>query len=174
MKIEILEREYKAKERLVDLIEKKLNRFEKFLSDDANAKVVLSNKKDRYKMEVTIKDRGLYVRSEVETDNMYANLDLCLSKIERQIVKYSDKIIDKKRSVDVRELDFFDMVPTFKKPEITKRKEYELTPMTEVEAIEQMDLIGNDFYAFIDVKTQKVAIVYKRTDGDYGIINTSY
>ncbi len=174
MKIEILEREYKAKDRLVDLIEKKLNRFDKFLSDEAVAKVVLSNKKDRYKMEITVKDRGLYVRSEVETDNMYANLDLCLAKMERQIVKYSDKIIDKKRNFDVRELDFFDILPTFKKPEITKRKHYELTPMTEMEAIEQLDLIGNTFYAFIDVKTQKVAIVYKRDDGDYGIINTSY
>ena len=174
MKIEILEREYKAKDRLVELIEKKLNRFDKFLSDEANAKVVLSNKKDRYKMEITIKDRGLFVRSEVETDNMYANLDLCLSKMERQIVKYSDKIIDKKRNFDVRELDFFDMLPAFKKPEITKRKEYELTPMTEMEAIEQLDLIGNTFYAFIDVKTQKVAICYKRDDGDYGIINTKY
>lgn len=174
MKIEILEREYKAKDRLVDLIEKKLNRFDKFLSDQASAKVVLSNKKDRYKMEITVKDRGLYVRSEVETDNMYANLDLCLAKMERQIVKYSDKIIDKKRNFDIRELDFFDIVPEFKKPEITKRKAYELTPMTEIEAIEQLDLIGNTFYAFIDINTQKVAIVYKRDDGDYGIINTTY
>ena len=174
MKIEILEREYKAKDRLTDLIEKKLNRFEKYLSKEASAKVVLSNKKDRYKMEITVKDRGLYVRSEVETDNMYANLDLCLAKMERQIVKYSDKIIDKKRSVDVRELDFFDMLPAFEEPKITKRKTYELTPMTEMEAIEQLDLLDNAFYAFINVKTQKVAICYKRTDGDYGIINTNY
>lgn len=174
MKIEILERDYKTKDRLKDLIEKKLGRFDKYLGDEAQAKVVLSSRKDRYKMEISIKSRGLFVRSEVETDNMYANLDLCLAKMERQIVKYSDKIIDRKRNFDVRELEFFDMLPEFKQTKITKHKLYDLEPMTEKEAIEQLDLLGNTFYVFINVKTQKVAVCYKRDDGDYGVIDTNY
>ncbi len=174
MKIEILERDYKAKDRLKDLIEKKLGRFDKYLGDEAQAKVVLSSRKDRYKMEISIKSRGLFVRSEVETDNMYANLDLCLAKMERQIVKYSDKIIDRKRNFDIRDLEFFDMLPEFKQAKITKHKLYDLEPMTEKEAIEQLDLLGNTFYVFINVKTQKVAVCYKRDDGDYGVIDTNY
>ena len=89
MKIEITQRNYVAKDKLLDLIDKKVQKFEKYLGPNANVKVVLSKSGslERYKMEVTIKSSDLFVRSEVETDNMYANLDLCLAKIERQIVR---------------------------------------------------------------------------------------
>ena len=91
MKIEYVERNYKAKDKLKDILEKKLNRFEKYLDKNASAKVVFSAKNDRYKLEVSVSSGSLFVRSEVETDNMYANLDLCLAKLERQIVKYSER-----------------------------------------------------------------------------------
>ena len=91
MKIEIVERNYKAREKLKDLLEKKLNRFEKYLDENAAAKVVLAENKGRFKTEITVSSSGMFVRSEVETDNMYVNIDLCLAKLERQIVKYSQK-----------------------------------------------------------------------------------
>ena len=76
MKIDILERNYKAKDKLKDLIEKKINRFEKYLDRNSSCKVVLSSRKDNvYKMEVTIQSKGMFVRSEVESDNMYANIE---------------------------------------------------------------------------------------------------
>ena len=176
MKIEIQERNYKAKDKLKDLIEKKIERFEKYLGKDASVKVVLSSRRDTdYKMEVSISSKGLFVRSEVESDNMYANIDTCLSKIERQIVKHQDKLTDIKRIglIDAADLLFFDDLPTFNKPKITKRKEYDLTPMSESDAIEQLDLVGNSFYVFLNEKNQKVCVVYLRDDGDYGIIETN-
>jgi putative sigma-54 modulation protein len=174
MKIEILERGYKAKDKLRDLITKKLTRFEKYLDDDAAAKVVLSEIKGQYKLETTISSRGMYVRSEVESDNMYANIDLCLAKLERQIVKYSQKLTSKRRDIDPSLLLFFDEVPEFKKPVIAKRKSYELEPMTEAEALEQIELIGNDFYVFFNKKTNSVCVLYKRVgaESEYGIIET--
>lgn len=173
MKIEILERNYKAKEKLTDLIEKKLAKMDKYLGKDATAKVVLAKSHDREKMEVTIQAKGLFVRSEVETDNMYSNLDLCLAKIERQIIKHSDKLIDKKRQViEPSDLLFYDELPVFKAPKITKRKDYELLPMTDNEAIEAMDLLGNTFYIYVDKKEGNVKVAYVRNDGDYGIIST--
>lgn len=69
--------------------------MDKYLGKDATAKVVCSKVKDREKMEITINANGLFVRSEVETDNMYANLDTCLAKIERQVVRHGDKLVDK-------------------------------------------------------------------------------
>ena len=176
MKIEIVQRNYVAKEKLTELINKKVEKFEKYLQSRASAKVVLSKagKLERYKMEVTIKDVNLFVRSEVESDNMYANLDLCLSKIERQIVKHQDKLASKKIGLlDPAELLFFDEVPTFKKSRISKRKTYDLYPMSEKEAIEQLDLVGNTFYVFLNEANQKVCVVYLRDDGDYGIIETN-
>ncbi len=176
MKLDILERNYKAKDKLKDLITKKVDRFEKHLGNDATCKVVLSSRNDNaYKMEVTINAKGLFVRSEVESDNMYANLDTCLAKIERQIVKHKDKLADIKNIdlIDAADLLFFDEMPKIEKPKITKRKEYDLYPMTEEEAIEQLELIGHDFYVFLNISTQKVCVVYLREDGDYGIIETN-
>ena len=176
MKIEYLERNYKSRDKLKDLIEKKVNRFEKYLGDNATCKVVLSSRKAGiYKMEVTISAKGLFVRSEVESDNMYVNLDTCLSKIERQIVKHQDKLTDKRpaKAIDPADLLFFDELPEFTKPKITKRKKYDLFPMSEEEAIEQLELIGNDFYVFLNQATQNVNVIYKRADDDYGIIETS-
>ena len=110
MKIEIVQRNYVAKEKLTDLIEKKVQKFEKYLDAGANAKIVLSKSgsQERYKMEVSIKDKNLFVRSEVESDNMYANLDICLAKIERQIVRIAGKVKDSVKVVDTKELMFFD------------------------------------------------------------------
>ena len=177
MKIEILERNYKAQNKLKDLIEKKVNRFEKHLGDEATCKVVLSSRNENsYKMEVTLKANGLFVRSEVESDNMYANLDTCLSKIERQVVKHQEKLSSFKRTnlIDAKDLLFFDELPTFKKPQITKRKKYDLFPISEQDAIELLELTDHDFYVFLNEKTQKVNIVYARHDGDYGLIETDF
>ncbi len=175
MKIDILERGYKVKDKLRSLIEKKLERMEKYLGKDASAKVVCSKVKEREKMEVTINASGLYVRSEVESDNMYANLDTCLAKIERQVVKYSDKLVDKKRNaIDLKDLLFYDELPVFKKPQITKRKQFELLPMTDAEAIEAMELLGNTFYVYLDKKSGQVKVAYARNDGDFGVIETTY
>ena len=171
MKIEIMQKNYEAKDRLKDLVEKKVERLEKFLGRNASAKVVLSQTKDRYKMEVTINADGRFIRSEVESDNMYANIDLCLSKVERQIVKYSDRIKTIKRQA-LSELNFFDELPIFKKDKIAKRKTFELVPMTEDEAIEELNLVDHDFYVFLNKKTKAVCVVYKRSEGNYGLIET--
>ena len=143
MKIEIVQRNYTAREKLVDLINKKLQRFEKYLSNAANAKVVLSRagNQDKYKMEITIKDKNLFVRSEVQTDNMYANLDTCLAKIERQVVRVAGKYKDSIKNVDPKELLFFDEIPEEEPVKIVKRKVFELDSLTEEQAMDQIELI---------------------------------
>ncbi len=173
MKIELVQKNYVAKDKLVDLLEKKLQKFDKYLSGNATAKVALSKsgKSERFKLEVTIKDAGVFVRSEVESDNMYANLDTCLAKIERQFIKISGKA---KSSVKVNplELMFFDEIPESEPPKIVKRKEFELDPISEQDAIDQIELLDNDFYIYKDKKTGQVCVIYKRSDGDLGLITT--
>lgn len=173
MKIEFVQRNYSAKERLVELINKKLTRFEKYLDDDATAKVVLTRagNTDRYKMEISIRSIGVFVRSEVQSDNMYANLDTCLAKLERQIVRISDKAKSSVK-VDPTTLQFYDEVPEEAHAQIVKRKEFELDELTEEEAIEQIELIDNDFYIYKDRKSGLVCVLYRRTDGDFGLIKT--
>ena len=98
-----------------------------------------------------------------------------ISKIERQIVKHIDKLsnIKKVDLIDAADLLFFDEVPTFKAPKITKRKKYDLYPISEKEAIEQLELLDNSFYVFLNEANQKVCVVYLRDDGDFGIIETN-
>lgn len=174
MKIEIIQRNYAAKDKLKDLIEKKVSKFEKYLIEGATAKVVLSKagQSERYKMEITLKGKGIFVRSEVESDNMYANLDTCLAKLERQIVRISGKAKSSVKSVDPASLLFFDEVPEEANAKIVKRKEFELDELSEEEAIEHLELLGNDFYIYKDVDTGLVSVLYKRADGDYGLIKT--
>ncbi len=174
MKIEIVQRNYAAKEKLTDLIEKKVQKFEKYLDEGASAKVVLSKsgKQERYKMEVTLKSRNIFVRSEVESDNMYANLDTVLAKVERQIVRIAGKAKDSVKTVDPQSLLFFDELPEVEPAKIVKRKEFDLDPLTEEQAMEQIELIDNDFYIYKDVQTGLVNVLYKRADGNYGLIKT--
>lgn len=174
MKIEIVQRNYVAKEKLTELIKKKVEKFEKYLQSGASAKVVLSKagKLERYKMEVTIKDVNLFVRSEVESDNMYANLDTCLAKIERQIVRIAGKNKSSVKNVDANSLLFFDEIPEVEPAKIVKRKEFDLDRLTEEQAIDQLELIGNDFYIYRDIETGNINVIYRREDGDYGLIKT--
>ena len=174
MKIEIVQRNYVAKEKLTDLINKKVSKFEKYLDEGANAKVVLSKSGslERYKMEITIKDRNIFVRSEVESDNMYANLDTCLAKIERQIVRIAGKVKDSVKGVDPADLLFFDAMPEVEPAKIVKVKDFELDLISEEQAIDQMELIGNDFYIYRDNQTGLVNVLYRREDGNYGLIKT--
>lgn len=177
MKIEIISKNYVIRDRLRELIERKVEKLERYFNKTVTAKVVCSanSNKDRFKMEVTINASGQYVRSEVETDNMYANLDICLARIERQLVKFSEKLVSKKRKqISARGpvFDFFDEIPEIAKPKIVKYKVYELSPITPDQAIDEMELVGNTFFVFLNKLTGAVNVVYKRFDGDYGIIET--
>lgn len=175
MKIEIVQRNYVAKEKLTDLIDKKVQKFEKYLGDGASAKVVLSKSgsQERYKMEISAKSRNTFVRSEVESDNMYANLDLCLAKLERQLVRIAGKNKDSNKvAIDPASLIFFDEVPEVEPAKIVKHKEFELDRLSDEQAVEQIELLDNDFYIYKDMETGNVNVLYRRTDGDYGLIKT--
>ena len=180
MKIEVIQRNYVVRERLQDLIEKKVQKLNKYFSKDASCKVVCSQSKDRLrnKMEITIASSGKYVRSEVETDNMYANLDLCLARIEKQLVKLKGKTDTKNKkavalkTIELPDLVFLDEAPVFEKAKIVKKKNYDLTALTPEQAIDEMELIGNTFYVFRNAKTGDVNVVYARREGGYGLIET--
>ncbi len=175
MKIELIQKNYVAKEKLTDLLDKKLSKFEKYLGDGASAKVVLSKAgtQERYKLEVTVKDKNMFVRSEVESDNMYANLDTCLAKLERQIARVAGKNKSCIKAFDPAALLFFDELPEIVPAKIVKEKEFTLDPLTEDQAIDQLELLGNDFYIYKDAVTKNVNVIYKRGDGNYGLIKTN-
>lgn len=155
-----------------DYIEGKLARVDKYLDDSSKveAKVIISARGIEQKVEVTIWSGKYNVRAEEIHEDLYAAIDLVVDKIERQFRKYKDKLSTKRIKEEVMpEIeDMFEESET-----IVRRKEIFLKPIDEEEAITQMELLGHSFFIFKDVENDKICVVYKRKDGDYGIIEAN-
>lgn len=175
MKIEINSKNYTVSEKLKDIIEKKVGKLDKYFNDDAVAKVNCKMEGTTSKLELTVRSRGLFYRAEVTGDNMYENIDLALPKVERQIVKYGDKFATrlKKDSLNKNYL-FFEEEPVFKKGEVVRTKSFELEPISVEDAKVFLETVGNNFYIFMNRESGRVNVLYKRNDGDFGLIDAIY
>mgnify|MGYP000103814625 CR=1 FL=1 len=133
--------------------------------------------------EVTLRTKGHIIRVEECEEDMYAAIDVAAAKVVRQLRKYKTRVLDKKvrateRIVDYAhedahpesELDLDRLMDELSEDEIIRRKETEFTPMTEEEALIQIDLLGHDFFAYTDRDTNLVHILYRREDGGYGLL----
>jgi len=179
MRIEFVSKNYKLSDKLKEIIEKKIARFDKYFKKDARAKVVLSQVGlDKYTMEITIDFDSTKVRSEVTTPNMYDNIDLVLPKIENQIRKGRNRIRSKLNTAlefngDVIYEENKEQEDT-PKGKIARMKKFELAVVSPEDAILEMELLGHSFFIFLNGNTGKVALVYKRDNGDYGLLEPEY
>ncbi len=173
MRIEIIARNYKLTDRLEEIINKKMEKFSRYFEDDAVAKIFLKETgKERYVMEITIFFGNNMVRSEVASDNMFNNIDIALPKIEGQIRKHRTKLGKLKKNA----LEDASMYPQAeqKKMEIIRTKSMALKKIDIEEAVEEMELVDHDFYIFLNNKTGKVNVLYKRKAGNLGCIELDY
>ena len=167
----------KVTQAIQDYAKEKLGRIEKYLGDSLNARatVMVNVKGHRQKVEVTIPLKNVILRAEETRDDLYAAIDVVTDKLERQIRKNKTKLQSKKMkelySKDFM-LDAIEKVEEENVDKIVKRKTVEVKPMSEEEAILQMELLEHQFYIFKDAETNKVAVVYKRNEGNYGIIES--
>ena len=168
MKIDFLCRNYEASDKLKDVITKKVDRLDKFFEDDTKVKIVLKEANNVQTMELTIAVSGGVLRAEVSGKNMYELIDQALPKLEKQIIKHHSKMKDKKFKVK----DFVGETEETVEPEkqVVRSKAFELTPMTVEDAIEEMELVGHEFYVFLNRATGNVSVLYTRRDGNYGLI----
>ena len=155
-------------EKLKDIIEKKVEKLDKYFNDDAVAKVMCKMEGNTAKLELSVRSKGLFYRAEVSSDNMYDNIDLALPKVERQIIKYGDKFFTrlKKDSLSSQSFLFFDEMPVFKKPELVRKKTFELEPISVEEAEMFLDTTDNNFYIFLNRESGNVNVLYRRNDGN--------
>jgi len=131
-------------------------------------------------VEITIPTKHVLLRSEVKADNIYSAIDLSIDKLESQIRKHKSKIYRSlKRRVGVSrhytsnaDFDLEKMKTEIQAANLVKSKSFELQPMTPEDAILQMEMLGHDFFIFLNNENNKVCVVYRREDGDYGIIET--
>lgn len=159
-------------------IEKKMSKLNKFISDESDVKVTISARKGRHTIEVTaIATDGTIVRAEDTEDDLYVAIDKVIDKLIKQIRRFKSKM--KKKHHDPKSIRYeFTEEPGVDNKEdedddeyvIERRKRFNVKPMSEEEAILQMDMLGHDFYLFKNVETDEIALVYKRKNGGYGII----
>ncbi len=176
MKIEIVEKNYDVGNKLQGLIEKKVAKLEKYFDKEAKCKVLCKKEGNLFKLEINISSKNSFFRSEVASDNMYSNLDLALPKLEKQIIKYKEKKQDNFKIDDVlSDLLFIENSPIeeFKTSKIIKRKSFYLDPITEEDAIVMLESVDHDFYVFLNAETGKTNILYKRKNGEYGLIEVN-
>lgn len=178
MKLDIIERGgYKVSQRLERILNEKLSRLEKYFEDEVYVKVVCSKTAKLEKLEITVTSKGLLYRSEVSSDNMYNNIDYALPKLEKQIVRNSEKRKEKRGKGSKQEnflpFEFIEEKPEAL-PSIYKTKTFDLDPMLVDDARFAIERLGHDFFVFLNAESGKINILYKRKDGKFGLIDLNY
>lgn len=155
--------------------EKKLDKVSNLLdnSDEVIARVVCKVYKEYHKVEVTIPTKKHILRAEVIEPDLYAAIDKSIDKLVAQIKRYKEK--NSRKSKDgIKTAALVDEVSgeEVKEAKLVRDKEIDLIPMSCDEAIDQMELLGHDFFIYLDKATRKVNVIYLRDDGDYAVIQT--
>ena len=174
MKITIRGDKIKITDSMKEYIEEKLSKLNKYLrdSDNVNANVVVKVKNINQILEITIPLKNIILRSEESQDDFYKAVDKTIDKLERQIRKNKTRL---SKHAKVSKEIFFDDTKTNDledNDKIIKRKKIEVKPMNEEEAVLQMELLGHEFYMYLDSDKDKYCVVYKRKDGGYGVLES--
>ncbi len=173
MQVKIRGEKIEVTESIKNYIEDKIGRLEKYFNnEDIVANVVIKSNKNSKTIEVTIPNGSLTLRREEINEDLYAAIDYVIDKLERQIRKNKSRL--EKRLKVTNEvnfsLDFTDETPK-EISQIVKRKNFDSKPMSEEEAILELELLNHDFFVFKNAEAECISVLYKRKDNNYGIIN---
>jgi len=182
VEVNLFARDLKVTDRIRDYVEKKVSKLDRYITNLSEARVDLAYIKsardasDRYVAQITIRGKGFILRAEERSDDIFSALDMALPKIQRRIRRYKGKRIQARGENSIADEmmdDLFEeeFLEEDEGPEIVRRKHFILTPMDEMEAIEQMELLGHeDFFIFLNANSGQINVLYKRRDGKYGVI----
>ncbi len=173
MKIIVTGKNIAINDKIQDAIDKKFAKLGKYFADDIQANVVIHPEKAKVKMETTIVTKGTIFRAEEVSQDVFDCIDIVGDKLLTQLTKYKGKLMKRNKS---KESVRFEMIPEVEPAEVgelVKTKKITLTPMSQEEAILQMELVQHNFFVYLDADTNTVNVVYKRRDNDYGVLETS-
>lgn len=177
MKYNIRGDKMEVTEAIGSYVETKLDRLNKYFKESQIlANVLLRVDGNRQIIEVTIPTSRFILRGEEENSDLYAAIDLVTDKLERQIRKNKTRLNKQNSSNKISDFNFDyelnDDEETNDSEIVVKRKRLEMKPMDEEEAILEMNLVGHEFFVYKDMHTNKVCVMYRRKDGNYGVIET--
>jgi putative sigma-54 modulation protein len=167
-----------------EYLQKKVGKLERFLSQVSDARVELSHNAtraadDRYTAQITFWVNGQILRAEEATSDIFASIDAAVDKMSRQVRRFKDRRYQSKRRASVAASTeaqlaavMVEELPDEEEEEghIIRRKEFVLEPMNEQEALAQMELLGHDFFVYYDLEAQGVNVLYRRRDGQFGLL----
>ena len=175
MKFQFSEKKVKLPANVHAYAEKKVMKLSRYFEEDAEALIVFSVEKNRNNVELTVHGAGTLFRASEHTSDMFASIDSAVGTIERQIRKNKTRLARRLRQdAFVRSVDETSFVPEEKEEDlsIVRIKEFYFKPMTREEAVLQMNLLEHNFFAFRDEDNGgSFAVVYRRNDGGYGLID---
>ena len=168
-----------------DYVDTKFGKLTRFLPDLRNATIEIKHEetksnKDKYIVQATLNASGSILRAEERTDDVYAGIDLVASKAHRQIARYKGKREDRWHShaPDLMEMldaqidaDILAELEAEEERTIARTKQFLMSPMSEEEAIEQMELLGHNFFVFFNADLGRVNVLYHRRDKNYGLLD---
>lgn len=174
MRVTVIGKNIDVTPALREIVEKKISKLDRYFKPNVAARATLTVQKNSQIFEVTIPFNGVILRCEESTDDMYKSIDLVQAKLERQIRKQRTKL--QRRSNESLRFSNFDEVALEDddQGEIVKVKKFNIKPMSTEEAILQMELVEHNFFVFKDSDTDNVNVIYKRKDGNYGLLEPDY
>ena len=175
MKINIVSKHLPVTEAMRAYAEKKMPRIKKYFDLPIDVTITFTVQKNIQMVEVLVHVKGLYLKAIERSEDIYASLDLAIDKIERQIVRYKDRIHNRKydndNDNDILKMNVYNASSVeASAPEIIVTKEIAAKPMAVEEAAMQMDLLNKSFFVFRSAATGEINVVYKRDDGNIGLI----
>lgn len=173
-------------DRVRDYVEKKMGKLDRYLPEIDEARIEITQEKtksakDRNIVQITLRTNGAILRAEERSEAIYASIDAVVDKIHRQIVRYKGKRIDRwqghivnKRTEDempVLDQEALTAIAEEQERKIVRVKKFQVVPMTEDEAVEQMELLGHDFFVFYNINLGRLNVLYRRADENYGLLD---
>lgn len=175
MKLNFTGKNMEVTEALKDVTDKKFGKLEKYFQENIEGDVVFSTEKNRQIIEVTINLPGTILRAEEASDDMYAAIDKSVDVLERQIRKHKTKL--QRRYNNGETIRFENVMPLEEeddRPKVVKVKRFDMKPMSVEEAILQMELLRHNFFVFMNADSDDLNVLYKRKDGNYGLIEPEF
>ncbi len=174
MELQIISKNVQLAPEVRHYIERKLGKLGRHLPNITESKVEVSEEKtkspqQRFVVQVTIESSGTLLRGENKGENLLEAIDKVVATMDRQIEHYKGKLYDKRRGSSFARSEFSEEAETTP-PSVVKVKRFAVKPMSVAEAIDQMELLGHDFFLFFNADNEELNLLYRRKDGNYGLI----
>ncbi|MGB9777403.1 MAG: ribosome hibernation-promoting factor, HPF/YfiA family [Anaerolineae bacterium] len=175
MEIQLFTRNMELTPRLQEYVEKKVGKLSRYLPNITDVRVDLSventrSSAERQVAQLTIRTPRVMLRAEERASDMFTAIDAALDKMRRQITRYKTRRQDRWQRAEGEEEEWEETSEEAISGKVVRVKRFEMFPMTPEEAIEQMELLGHQFFVFLNAEEGGINVVYRRRDGDYGLI----